>query len=297
MTPELNTPVAADTMQQLPLTGRRAADVARKMPATVTAVVTEALPAEALRGLPVTGRLSQDTAPLASASAGAGKIGAEAAPTSLRASGQNAASHTSAAGAQELAIVNAEAVPAAPASARLADSAPGRGSAPRGSSGAGAPGAGGTASLGISQPLVSCGGLAMNETAPGAIRPAIEFIQPAPKRIQAASQRVDPVTPVVTTTVTAEQLQALPVTGRRWQDFALDTPTAATPAGGTSQTSLRGAGQQPAETTIDGAGTRLAFGGSGGSGPGSSGPGSNGQEMCIRDSQWTERLPAPRRAA
>jgi hypothetical protein len=277
VTPELNTPVAADTMQQLPLTGRRAADVARKMPATVTAVVTEALPAEALRGLPVTGRLSQDTAPLASASAGAGKIGAEAAPTSLRASGQNAASHTSAAGAQELAIVNAEAVPAAPASARLADSAPGRGSAPRGSSGAGAPGAGGTASLGISQPLVSCGGLAMNETAPGAIRPAIEFIQPAPKRIQAASQRVDPVTPVVTTTVTAEQLQALPVTGRRWQDFALDTPTAATPAGGTSQTSLRGAGQQPAETTIDGAGTRLAFGGSGGSGPGSSGPGSNGQ--------------------
>ena len=72
VTPELNTPVAADTMQQLPLTGRRAADVARKMPATVTAVVTEALPAEALRGLPVTGRLSQDTAPLASASAGAG---------------------------------------------------------------------------------------------------------------------------------------------------------------------------------------------------------------------------------
>ncbi|MGA3069659.1 MAG: carboxypeptidase-like regulatory domain-containing protein [Terracidiphilus sp.] len=93
----------------------------------------------------------------------------------------------------------------------------------------------------------------------------------------AAAQIVDPVTPVVTTTVSAAQLQALPVSGRRWQDFVLDAPTAATPAGGTSQTSLRGAGQEPVENTVDGASIRLAFGGSGGSGPGSSGPGANGQ--------------------
>ena len=93
----------------------------------------------------------------------------------------------------------------------------------------------------------------------------------------AAAQLVDPVTPVVTTTVSAAQLQALPVSGRRWQDFVLDAPTAATPAGGASQTSLRGAGQEPVESTVDGASIRLAFGGSGGSGPGSSGPGANGQ--------------------
>jgi hypothetical protein len=93
----------------------------------------------------------------------------------------------------------------------------------------------------------------------------------------AATKQVDPVTPVVTTTVSAVQLQALPVSGRRWQDFALDAPTAATPAGGVSQTSLRGAGQEPVENTVDGASMRLAFGGSGGSGPESSGPGANGQ--------------------
>jgi hypothetical protein len=93
----------------------------------------------------------------------------------------------------------------------------------------------------------------------------------------AAAQLVDPVTPVVTTTVSAAQLQALPVSGRRWQDFVLDAPTAATPAGGASQTSLRGAGQEPVESTMDGASIRLAFGGSGGSGPESSGPGANGQ--------------------
>jgi len=46
--------------------------------------------------------------------------------------------------------------------------------------------------------------------------------------------------------------------------------------GGASRTSLRGAAQQPVDTTIDGASTRLAFGGSGGSGPESSGPGANG---------------------
>jgi hypothetical protein len=94
--------------------------------------------------------------------------------------------------------------------------------------------------------------------------------------LAAAAHGADPVTPVVTTTVTAAQLQALPVSGRRWQDFVLDAPTAATPSGGASRTSLRGAAQQPVDTTIDGASTRLAFGGSGGSGPESSGPGANG---------------------
>jgi hypothetical protein len=93
----------------------------------------------------------------------------------------------------------------------------------------------------------------------------------------AAAQQADPVTPAVTTTLSAAQLQALPVSGRRWQDFALDAPTAATPAGGASQTSLRGAGQEPVDNTVDGASMRLAFGGSGGSGPQSSGPGANGQ--------------------
>ncbi|HMD77336.1 MAG TPA: carboxypeptidase-like regulatory domain-containing protein [Terracidiphilus sp.] len=126
------------------------------------------------------------------------------------------------------------------------------------------------------KPGVAGSGLAMSAAA-GAAQAAIELNQPQPRPKRAISQNVDPVTPVVTTTVTAAELQALPASGRRWQDFVLDTPTAATAAGGASQTSLRGAGQEPAETTLDGASTRLAFGGTGGSGPGSSGPGSGGQ--------------------
>jgi hypothetical protein len=81
--------------------------------------------------------------------------------------------------------------------------------------------------------------------------------------LAAARRDVETVAPVVTTTVTGADLQALPLSGRQWQNFVLDAPTAATSPGGAAQTSLRGAGQTPVETTIDGAGTRLAFGGQG----------------------------------
>ncbi len=76
--------------------------------------------------------------------------------------------------------------------------------------------------------------------------------------ILAAVERIDPVTPAVASTVTATQLQALPVSGRRWQEFLLDTPAASTSAD-SSQASFR-ASQEPAEITIDGVSTRLAFG-------------------------------------
>jgi len=95
--------------------------------------------------------------------------------------------------------------------------------------------------------------------------------------MQVANKKEDPVTPVVTTKVSGTELRALPASGRRWQDFVLDTPAAATTAGGRAQASLRGAGQLPAEESIDGASIRLAFGGQGGYGPASSGTGSNGQ--------------------
>ena len=90
-------------------------------------------------------------------------------------------------------------------------------------------------------------------------------------------KREDPPAAATTTTMGAAELQALPAAGRRWQDFVLDTPTASTTGGGTAQVSLRGAVQQPAETTIDGANTRMAFGGQGSPGSQSSGPGVGGQ--------------------
>ena len=104
-----------------------------------------------------------------------------------------------------------------------------------------------------------------------------EIANPVVARAIADAVRVDPVAAAVTTTMTAAELQALPAAGRRWQDFVLDSPTASTAAGGASQASLRGAGQEPVETTIDGISTRVAFGGQGSSGRGSSGPEVNGQ--------------------
>jgi hypothetical protein len=79
--------------------------------------------------------------------------------------------------------------------------------------------------------------------------------------VRAVAGDMDPVTPVVTTAMTTEQVQGLPVGGRRWQDFVLDSPTAGGGAGGGTQMSLRGAGLMGPGMQVDGANTGLAFGG------------------------------------
>ncbi|MGD0520157.1 MAG: carboxypeptidase-like regulatory domain-containing protein [Terracidiphilus sp.] len=130
---------------------------------------------------------------------------------------------------------------------------------------------------GISQAWAAGRGLAIDEAVDGVMQVALRLRKPPPRPMQVAQKKAEPVTPVVTTTLSGAELQALPASGRRWQDFVLDTPAAAIAAEGRAQATLRGAGQSPAETSIDGASIRLAFGGQGGYGPGSSGPGSNGQ--------------------
>ncbi len=112
-----------------------------------------------------------------------------------------------------------------------------------------------------------------------------ELKLPHPAPILAAVERVDPVTPVVATTVTATQLQALPASGRRWQEFLFDTPAASASAN-SSQT------QESAEATIDGAIMRLAFGVAAGSGSRVSDPSGEGagQQMPMSklgDQAWT----------
>jgi hypothetical protein len=76
-------------------------------------------------------------------------------------------------------------------------------------------------------------------------------------------------------TVTGAQLQALPVTGRRWQDFVLDSPTTAPMS--SSQGSFRLAGQLPVETSVDGANLAMAFGGPRSGGQDSSGSNGRGE--------------------
>jgi hypothetical protein len=97
------------------------------------------------------------------------------------------------------------------------------------------------------------------------VQAALQLELPRPGPIVAAFHDISPAATVVTTTLPAEQMEELPLTGRRWQDFALDTPTASTPAGGEAQTSLRGAGESAA-VTVDGANRTLAFGAAGGGG-------------------------------
>jgi Carboxypeptidase regulatory-like domain len=74
-----------------------------------------------------------------------------------------------------------------------------------------------------------------------------------------AAEKPDPESPPVTATIAAEQMQSLPVGGRRWQEFILDTP-AASATSSAEQPSFRDAGEQSAEITVDGASMRLAFG-------------------------------------
>ncbi len=106
--------------------------------------------------------------------------------------------------------------------------------------------------------------------------------------VAAAAELVDPATPAVTTTIPAEQLQALPASGRRWEEFLVDMPAASASADA-SQVSLRGA-QESAEVTIDGAGTRLAFGVTAGSAsgtPASEPAGQDADQKNSMSSSWS----------
>jgi hypothetical protein len=95
------------------------------------------------------------------------------------------------------------------------------------------------------------------------LNPALS--NPLPVAAVIAAQSPDPVTPAVATTIAAAQLQALPASGRRWQDFLLDTPAAGASSGSPSQVSFRGS-QQSAGVSVDGVNTSLAFGVFAGSG-------------------------------
>ena len=111
----------------------------------------------------------------------------------------------------------------------------------------------------------------LSEVADAARRTAILLarLKAKPAAPAAVEPSSDPVAPVVTTIMTGAELKSLPVSGRQWQNFVLDAPTSATVAGGEAQSSLRGAGQEPIETTVDGVSTMLAFGGQGASESGS----------------------------
>jgi len=96
-----------------------------------------------------------------------------------------------------------------------------------------------------------------------------QISQPAANRQSPAAPPPTAEPSLLTSTLTGSEMQSLPVSGRRWEEFALDTP-AASPATG-DRAGMSGPGEDEADTVIDGVSTRLAFGETGRRGRGSSG--------------------------
>ena len=110
---------------------------------------------------------------------------------------------------------------------------------------------------------------------------AMRFSLPRLDSAEESAQAAEPDSAAVTTNVSGEQLHELPASGRHWEDFLLDTPGAAA-GSGSGQVAVRGAGHDPADTTIDGASVRLAFGGAAGSGSEQSAGDATGTETTNR---------------
>lgn len=136
---------------------------------------------------------------------------------------------------------------------------------------------------------------ALRWVAASAATAAINSVEgPSPKS-QSESMQIEPLSPLSETKISGADLQSLPAAGRRWQDFLPDTAPGSAEA--RSNDALRGAGQGAPETSIEGTGTRLAFGGSGGAGPDGSGSGSNGQDEAAQSSgtarAWADSRGSP----
>jgi Carboxypeptidase regulatory-like domain len=93
-----------------------------------------------------------------------------------------------------------------------------------------------------------------------------------------ASQTIEPETIAPPDRLASEQLQSLPLQGRHWEDFVMDTPARRGGQGDDPPEAPQKSERTPASVTVDGASTRLAFGGRGGGAMRSSsvmGPGRN----------------------
>jgi hypothetical protein len=93
-----------------------------------------------------------------------------------------------------------------------------------------------------------------------------------------ASHMIEPESVAPPAQLSSEQLQSLPLQGRHWENFILDSPVRRGGQGEDTPDTQQKSGGTPASVTVDGADTRLAFGGrSGGAVRASSlmGPGRN----------------------
>jgi hypothetical protein len=122
----------------------------------------------------------------------------------------------------------------------------------------------GLTGVGAAQRSAAGTGNAVSATAVQATQRAVALSAARAARTQTLEQPGDAASEATTTTMSGTEMEALPASGRHWQDFLLQAPTATAGQGGSGEFALRGAGQQRADTTLDGMSTRLAFGGAGG---------------------------------
>ena len=140
--------------------------------------------------------------------------------------------------------------------------------------------------LRAAQPLAMiAGGTAVAIAAALTAQSALNSQSSRPRQLLEESSAISPATDPTTVTLTGEQLQEIPLAGRRWENFLLNSQGASGTTdrddqGGPSTT--RGA---TTAVTVDGATTQLAFGSSVGTSLGSSliGPGRN--EAAIQEVQ------------
>jgi hypothetical protein len=110
-----------------------------------------------------------------------------------------------------------------------------------------------------------------------AVSAAQSQLHAAPFQVVGAVRSIAPDSSLPVITLSGEQLQALPLAGRRWENFVLDAPVASAMTNEDSQTAPH-TERQGTSLVVDGASTRLAFGGRAGGRLHSSslmGPGTN----------------------
>lgn len=103
-------------------------------------------------------------------------------------------------------------------------------------------------------------GSAVSAAAVQAAQRAVAVSAARAAQADALEHEGDPASQAATTTVSGTELEALPTSGRHWQDFLMEAPTATAGQSGSGEMALRGGGQERADTTLDGMSTRLAYG-------------------------------------
>ncbi len=229
---EVNATLAGAPLVTLPLTAPASPHAARSMPETTTPRVHASLREERMHSLPLTARATETPQPQTPLSPALATTPPPPNPPPGTAPGTTP-------------LEASLSAPRPPLALGLAGSG----------AGAGSPG-------GIAQALGGARGATAIAVGVVAAREAMK-LGARPSRIQMTSASPgDPGTAALTTTLTAEQLQALPLTGRNWENFVLDAPPTAPEPGDEGQASLQ-SGDEAAAITVDGSSIRLAFGSTG----------------------------------